>query len=66
MPEAYLPAELRGAAHMDLVSPWPASVARSIAAVQTIGALPAPGFDARQRDAAFAGIAAFYRRELAR
>ena len=51
---------------MDLVSPWPASVARSIAAVQTIGALPAPGFDARQRDAAFAGIAAFYRRELAR
>lgn len=59
-------AELHGAAHMDLVSPWPASVARSTATVQTIGALPAPGFDARQRDAAFAGIAAFYLLELAR
>ena len=65
-PACTLLAELRGAAHMDLVSPWPAPVARSIAAVQTIGALPAPGFDARQRDAAFAGIAAFYQRELAR
>ena len=28
--------------------------------------LPAPGFDARQRDAAFARIAAFHQRELAR
>lgn len=65
-PACTLLAELRGAAHMDLVSPWPASVARSTAAVQTIGALPAPGFDARQRDAAFAGIAAFYQRELVR
>lgn len=64
-PACTLLAELRGAAHMDLVSPWPASVARSSAAQQYQGALPAPGFDARQRDAAFAGIAAFYQRELA-
>ena len=65
-PACTLLAELRGAAHMDLVSPWPASVARSTAAMQIIGAQPAPGFDARQRDAAFAGIAAFYQRELGR
>ena len=65
-PACSLLAELRGAAHMDLVSPWPASVARSTAAVQTVGAQPAPGFDARQRDAAFAAVAAFYQRELAR
>ena len=65
-PSCTLLADLRGAAHMDLVSPWPASLASSTAARQTLGALPAPGFDARQRDAAFAGIAAFYQRELAR
>ena len=65
-PSCTLLAELRGAAHMDLVSPWPASLARSTAAVQIIGAQPAPGFDARQRDAAFAGIAAFFQRELGR
>lgn len=59
-------ADLRGAAHMDLVSPWPAPVASSTAARQYLGALPAPGFDARQRDAAFASIAAFYQRELVR
>lgn len=65
-PACTLLAELRGAAHMDLVSPWPAAVARSTVTTQTIGGLQAPGFDARQRDAAFAAVAAFYRRELAR
>jgi len=59
-------ADLPGAAHMDLLAPWPESVARAVAAQQSRGALPEPGFDARQRDAAFAQIAAFYRRELPR
>ena len=57
---------LPGAAHMDLLSPWPASLARAAAAQQPRGGLPEPGFDARQRDAAFEQIAAFYQRELAR
>ena len=57
---------LPGAAHMDLLSPWPASLARAAAAQQALGGLPEPGFDARQRDAAFEQIAAFYQRELAR
>ena len=65
-PSCTLLADLRGAAHMDLVAPWPASVASSTAARQYLGALPAPGFETRLRDAAFVNIAAFYQRELAR
>ena len=65
-PACTLLADLRGAGHMDLLSPWPADLARSTAAQQYLGGLPVPGFDTRQRDAAFAAIAAFYRRELGR
>lgn len=57
-------AELPGAAHMDLLSPWPASVARSVAALQPRGGLPEPGFDPRERDTAFAAITAFVGRHL--
>ena len=57
-------AALPGAAHMDLLWPWPASVAAATAAQHPRGGAPQPGFDARERDAAFMRIADFHRRTL--
>ncbi len=59
-------ADLKGAAHFDLLAPWPASVAKAVAARQGRGGWPEPGFDGRERDVAFAAIASFFKRELAR
>ncbi|MBW0171505.1 MAG: dienelactone hydrolase [Hydrogenophaga sp.] len=57
-------ADLKGAGHFDVLSPWPASVAREVAAQQVRGGLPVPGFDARQREAAHAKIVDFHRQHL--
>lgn len=57
---------LRGAGHMDVLAPWPESVARAVAAQHPRGGAPEPGFNPAERDAAFAQIAGFYTRELAR
>ncbi len=59
-------AALPGAGHMDVLSPWPDSVARAVAAQHPRGGLPEPGFNPAERDAAIARIAGFYTRELAR
>jgi predicted dienelactone hydrolase len=56
---ADLPAE-----HFDLLSPWPETVAREVAATQVRGGLPTPGFDAKLRDAAFAQIVQFHLKHL--
>lgn len=55
---------LEGAAHMDLVSPWPEATARAVAAQQARGGLPAPGFDPAARAAAFQAIATFFVQQL--
>ncbi len=57
-------ADLKGAGHFDVLSPWPASVAREVAAQQVRGGLPVPGFDARQREAAHGKIVDFHRQHL--
>lgn len=57
-------ADLPGAGHFDLLWPWPAATAHQVAALQVRGGLPVPGFDAGQRDAAHAKIAAFHRQHL--
>ena len=57
-------ADLPGAGHFDLLWPWPSATARHVAALQVRGGLPVPGFDAGQRDAAHAKIAAFHRQHL--
>ena len=57
-------ADLAAAAHMDLLSPLPLSLALEQAKRQPRGGLPEPGFDSRQRDAAFQAVAAFHRRHL--
>jgi hypothetical protein len=57
-------ADLPGAGHNDVLWSWPASTAREVAALQVCGGLLLPGFDAGQRDAAHAKIAAFHRQCL--
>ena len=57
-------ADLPGAGHMDLLSPWPEALAKAAGAIQARGGYPEPGFDARERQAAFEAIAAFFKREL--
>ncbi len=57
-------ADLPGAAHMDLLWPWPASVARETAALHPRGGGAEPGFNAAERDAAFRAIVAFHRQQL--
>ena len=59
-------AQLPGAGHMDLLGPWPADVARSVAALQPRGGLPEPGFDPVERAAAFEAVARFFMLQLAR
>ena len=58
-------ADLPGAGHMDLLSPWPEALAKAAGAVQARGGYPEPGFDGRERDAAFDAIARFFLRQLA-
>jgi predicted dienelactone hydrolase len=57
-------ATLRGAGHFDVLAPWPAALADSVAAMQVRGGRPEPGFDALQRQQAFDAIAAFHRQHL--
>ena len=57
-------ADLKGAGHMDLLSPWPEAVAKTAGAMQARGGYPEPGFEARERDAAFEAIARFFARQL--
>ena len=59
-------ADLPGAGHMDLLSPWPEAVAKASGAMQARGGYPEPGFDARELDAAFEAIARFFVRQLPR
>ena len=59
-------AHLPGAGHMDLLSPWPEALAKAAGAVQARVGYPEPGFDGRERDAAFDAIARFFLRRLAR
>lgn len=57
-------ADLREAAHMDLLAPWPPVVARAVEARQARGGVPSPTFQARDRSTAFDAIAAFHRQAL--
>jgi len=54
------------AGHFDVLWPWPAEVARAVAAQQPRGGEPTPGFDASLRDDAHQRIVAFHRRHLMR
>jgi hypothetical protein len=51
---------------MDLLSPWPESVARTVAAQHPRGGQPEAGFDPAERQAAFDAIVAFHQRVLGR
>ena len=57
-------ADLPGAGHMDLLSPWPAAIAQTAGALQPRGGYPEPGFDPKEREAAFEAIAQFFQRTL--
>ena len=57
-------ADLKGAGHFDLLSPWPDAVALSVGAKQAQGGQPEPGFDPKERDDAFEAIARFFARQL--
>lgn len=52
------------AEHFDWLSPWPASVAQSIAATQMRGGLPNPAFTNGERQTAFDRIALFFKQQL--
>lgn len=52
------------AGHFDWLSPWPASVAQSVAATQMRGGLPNPGFTDSARQKAFDQIALFFKQQL--
>lgn len=58
-------AVMRGAGHMDFMSPWPPSVAQAVAARMAVGAAPEPGFDPAERVAAQGAIVAHFQRYLA-
>jgi len=57
-------AHLADAGHFDLLAPWPSAVAEATAARFAQGGSPEPGFQPRERSAAFDRIAAFFVREL--
>jgi pimeloyl-ACP methyl ester carboxylesterase len=57
-------AVMRGAGHMDFMSPWPPSVAQAVAARMAVGAMPEPGFDPAERVAAQGAIVAHFQRYL--
>jgi predicted dienelactone hydrolase len=52
------------AGHFDVLWPWPAGLARAVAAEQWRGGDTTPGFDPALRDAAHERIVAFHRRHL--
>ena len=52
------------AGHFDWLSPWPASVAQSVAATQVRGGLPNPDFSPEERQKAFEQIALFFKQKL--
>jgi predicted dienelactone hydrolase len=56
--------DLPQGAHMDLMSPWPAEVARQVAAAHPRGAEASGRIDDVQRAAAFDAVAAFHREHL--
>jgi predicted dienelactone hydrolase len=58
-------AELPQAGHFDVLWPWPADVAREVAATQVRGGLPHPAFNPREREVAHQRIAEFFRHNLA-
>jgi predicted dienelactone hydrolase len=53
------------AGHFDWLSPWPASIARTVAATQMRGGLPNPAFTEADRQKAFDQIAVFFQQQLA-
>lgn len=57
--------ELQGATHLDVLSPWPASVAAAVGAQQSRGGELGANFDPAQRDEAHRRIAAFFAATLA-
>ena len=59
-------ADLKGAAHFDLLSPWPQAVAQEAATHFLDGGTTAPAFDGRERSAAWQAVAAFYTQQLTR
>jgi hypothetical protein len=58
-------AVMAGAGHMDVMSPWPSSVAKAVADRQPVGGRPEPGFDPAERAAAQAAIVQHFVRHLA-
>jgi predicted dienelactone hydrolase len=50
--------------HFDWLSPWPASIARTVAATQMRGGLPNPDFSPEERQKAFERIALFFKQTL--
>jgi predicted dienelactone hydrolase len=52
------------AGHFDWLSPWPASIAQTVAATQMRGGLPNPAFKDEDRQKAFDQIAVFFRQKL--
>ena len=54
------------AGHFDWLSPWPASIAQTVAATQMRGGLPNPAFMEADRQKAFDQIALFFKQKLSR
>lgn len=52
------------AGHFDWLSPWPASIAQTVAATQMRGGLPNPAFTDADRQKAFDQIAVFFKQKL--
>lgn len=52
------------AGHFDWLSPWPAAVAKTVAATQMRGGLPNPQFSPAERQKAFDAIAVFFAQTL--
>jgi predicted dienelactone hydrolase len=52
------------AGHFDWLSPWPASIAQTVAATQMRGGLPNPAFMEADRQKAFDQIAVFFKQKL--
>ncbi len=52
------------AGHFDWLSPWPASVAQTVAATQMRGGVPNPAFTDADRQKAFDQIAVFFKQKL--
>jgi len=58
-------AVMAGAGHMDVMSPWPSRVAKTVADRHPVGGRPEPGFDPAERAAAQAAIVQHFVRHLA-